>query len=246
MTPKDREYLSWHFHDFVCVDWQYSREEQRLQIHIRENWDSDENSDAFLLTFEGIRYYAAEGENNHQNSPLFWIISTAFTQSSRQKRLQKLFDEPLTEYEIELNNGYVDIICADIHAKRLKADPPPYTSTRPWTPPPPPEPFPPEEREERILAAAQNFDYPFEDFERVEETLQLLAENNDPALLPITRKILSLEAPNFLNTAIRLLRQCGTAEDLPLLYAHLPHTANSPYQRQVLLRTIDTLAQRES
>ena len=244
MTPKDREYLSWHFHDFVCVDWQYSRKEQRLQLHIRESWDSDENSDAFLLTFEDVRYYAAEAESNHPVSPLFWILSTAFTKSERKKRLEKHFDEPLMEYEIELDHGYVDIICGDIHAKRLKADPPP--STCPWTPPPPPEPFSGEEREERILAAAQNFDYPFDEYNRTEETLRHMEEQSDPDLLPIVRKILKLSKPSFLNTAIRLLSQCGTVEDLPLLYAHLPHTANSPYQRHLLLKAIDTLAQRKS
>ena len=243
MTPQDQKYLSWHFHDFVCVDWQYSRKEQRLQLHIRESWDSDEDSDAFLLTFEDVRYYTAEAESNHPVSPLFWILSTAFTKSERKKRLENHFDEPLMEYEIELANGYVDIICGDIHAKRLKADPPPSASTYLWSPP---EPFSGEEREERILAAAQKFDCPFADFDRAEETLRLMEENNDPDLLPIVREILKLSKPSFLNTAIRLLSQCGTAEDLPLLYAHLPHTANSPYQRHLLLRAIDTLAQRKS
>ena len=77
MADRSKEYLTWHFHDFVCVDWQYSREKQRLRIHIRENWDRDENSDAFCLEFEGIRYYAMEAESRNPISPLFWIISTA-------------------------------------------------------------------------------------------------------------------------------------------------------------------------
>ena len=103
-----------------------------------------------------------------------------------------------------------------------------------------------EEREERILAAAQNSDYPFDEYDRTEETLRQMEDQSDPDLLPIVRKILKLSKPSFLNTAVRLLSQCGTAEDLPLLYAHLPHTANSPYQRHLLLGAIDTLAQRQS
>lgn len=243
MTPRDREYLSWHFHDFVCVDWQYSRPEQRLQLHIREDWDSDENSDAFLLKFEGIRYYSMEAENHHPSSPLFWIISTtAFTTSERKKRLEKQFDEPLYQYEICLENGYVEIICADIHAERLKEDPPPYTPDSSWTPPPPPEPFPPEEREARILNAAQSHTYPSADYDRAEETLRLMEENKDPALPGLARAILHLDDPDFWETAVRILGRLGTAEDLPLLYAQIPGTMQRPYRRKLLLNSIDHLA----
>lgn len=243
MTPKDRTYLSCHFHDFVCVDWQYSREEQRLQLHIREDWDSDENSDAFLLKFEGIRYYSMEAENHFQNFPLFWIISTtAFTTSERKKRLEKQFDEPLYQYEICLENGYVEIICTDIHAERLKEDPPPYTPDPSWTPPPPPEPFPPEEREARILNAAQSHTYPSADYDRAEETLRLMEENKDPALPGLARAILHLDDPDFWETAVRILGRCGTADDLPLLYAQIPGTKQRPYRRKLLLNTIDHLA----
>lgn len=242
MTPKDRTYLSCHFHDFVCVDWQYSREEQRLQLRIRDDWDNEENSDTFLLKFEGIRYYSMEAENHHPNPPLFWIISTAFTTSERKKRLEKHFDEPLFQYEIWLSNGYVEIICADIHAERLKEESPPYTPDSSWTPPPPPEPFPPEEREALILEAAQNHTYPFSDYDRAEETLRLMEENKDPELPGLARAILHLDEPNFWDIAVRILGRIGTAEDLPLLYAQIPGTKQHPDRRKLLLNTIDLLA----
>ena len=245
MADRSKEYLTWHFHDFVCVDWQYSREKQRLRIHIRENWDRDENSDAFCLEFEGIRYYAMEAESRHPISPLFWIISTVFTQSARKDRLEKLFGEPLLQYEIELDGGYAQIICTDIHAKRLKEDPPPCITAQSWTPPPPPEQFLPEEREERILAAAQNHRYPSKDYDRGEETLRQMEENDDPDLLPIVRGILKLDKPNFWDIAVRLLGKYGTPEDLPLLYAHLPGTKNRPDLRRALLDAIDALGERQ-
>ncbi len=244
MDEKSKEYLSWHFHDFVCVDWQYSREEQRLRVHIREDWDSDENSDAFLLEFEGIRCCAMEAESHHPISPLFWIISTAFTQSARKERLEKQFGEPLLQYEIELDNGYAEIICTDIHAQRLKEDPPPCIAAESRTPPPPPEPFSGEEREERILAAAQNHTYPIEDYDRSEETLRQMEEKNEPDLLPIVRGILKLDKPNFWDIAVPLLGKYGTAEDLPLLYAQIPGTEQSPHRRRQLLNAIDLLAKR--
>ncbi len=255
MDEKSKRYLSWHFHDFYCVDWQYDNSENRLTLTIREDWMGRENSDGFRLSFEGICYYGMEAEESHPNPPLFWIISTAFIEDSPlRKRLEKeyvakmhLEDEPIEpflHYEMELDHGWVEIICRDIRAERLIENPPPYIPEHPWIPPKRPEPFPAEEREARILQAAQNTKYPFKDFERAEETLLQMGENNDPALLPIVRKILEMDEPNYWDIAVRLLGQVGTAEDLPLLYAHIPRTHSFPYRRRLLLNSIDLLAEK--
>ena len=136
----------------------------------------------------------------------------------------------------------MEIICADIHAERLKEESPPYTPDSSWTPPPPPEPFPPEEREALILEAAQNHTYPFSDYDRAEETLRLMEENKDPELPGLARAILHLDEPNFWDIAVRILGRIGTAEDLPLLYAQIPGTMQRPYRRKLLLNSIDHLA----
>jgi hypothetical protein len=69
-----------------------------------------------------------------------------------------------------------------------------------------------------------------------------MEENEDPALPGLARAILHLDDPDFWEIAVRILGRCGTAEDLPLLYAQIPGTMQRPYRRKLLLNSIDHLA----
>jgi hypothetical protein len=81
---------------------------------------------------------------------------------------------------------------------------------------------------------------------RLQRTLEKMAEEQDPQLLPTLRRMLALPSRILLRTTSRLLGEYGTAEDLPLLYAHLPGTKTRPDLRRALLDAIDALAEEEA
>ena len=73
-----------------------------------------------------------------------------------------------------------------------------------------------------------------------------MEENKDSELPALARAILHLDEPNFWDIAVRILGRIGTADDLPLLYAQIPSTKQRPYDRKLLLNTIDHLAAKNS
>jgi len=234
MNEVIQKYLSGYFHDSIFTDAHYDHASNTLTLSLQcyREWESYERwQDAaytYRLHFEGICHQVLETEIHGS-----WMDMMLIT-----GEIHSVPDKSLFRCTMLLNAGYAEILCRDIRLERAAGE----LAEPEYAPAAAPKPLSGAELLVQLSRLENGEDSSVRTMIRLDSTLRTMADNRDSALPALLRRILALPRPICLRTAVRLLGECGTAEDLPLLYAHLPRTASHPETRRVLLNAIDTLS----
>lgn len=246
MNETIRRYLTYYFHDSTFTDAHFDRETTTLTLTLQcdreldcpENWKDKRYT--YHLIFEGVRFHWLETECSGSWMDMQFLIGE-FLDSDRKKREEETAGEPLIHYGIHLSGGWAEILCREIRIERAAGE-----LTEPeCVPAAEPTPFNRAETLVLLSRLTNGEALSVRAMPRLQRTLEKMAEEQDPELLPTLRRMLALPGRILLRTTSRLLGKCGTAEDLPLLYAHLPGTKTRPDLRRALLDAIDALGERQ-
>ena len=242
-----RRYLTYYFHDSTFTDAHFDRETTTLTLTLQcdreldcpENWKDERFT--YRLIFAGVRFHRLETEYRGSWMDMQFLIGE-FLDSDCKKREEEKAGEPLIHYGIHLSGGWAEILCREIRIERAVGE-----LTEPeCVPAAEPTPFNRAETLVLLSRLTNGEALSVRAMPRLQRTLETMAEEKDPQLLPTLRRMLALPGRILLRTTSQLLGKYGTPEDLPLLYAHLPGTKNRPYLRRALLDAIDALAEEET
>jgi len=189
------------------------------------------------LVFDGVLYHVMESRSDGENMPLCFLTGD-FPDTGRKRNAEIQHGSPLLHYAIHLRPGYAEILCRNIELHSpaaLPVLPPPDTSL-------PQKILSAAECARLITSLSYGMSVSVVTVNRLRRTLETMAETREEQLLSILRRLLALPTPPLLAVSARLIAQCGTKEDLPLLYAHLPRTERRPDLRHALLDAADMLA----
>lgn len=243
MTGTEQKYLTYYFHDSIFTDAHYEYETNTLTLTLQcyremDSWEnrSDEKY-TYRLHFEGVRHQILE-----TNTRASWMdmqfLAGEFLDSARKNREEKKTGEALIHYAMKLSyDGWAEILCRNIRVERAVgelAEPESITVSAPK----------PLSRAEMLmqLSRMENGEgiSPRAMF-RLDAALKQMDEENAADLPAFVRRVLALEHPICLRTAVRIIGKCGTTEDVSRLCTLLPRTANRPDTRCALLDAIDAL-----
>lgn len=236
MTETTRNILCRYFHDSVFTDAHYDRDGATLTLSLQCEREMDEHHDdwrdaayTYRLIFEGVRRQMLETECGGSWTDVQFLTG------------EFLPTPDGLWYAMHLHRGYAEIVCCDIRVERADGGAipvvcPPSPSIQP--------PLTPTERNRLLTALQYGGSLSVMQMLRLRRTLEEMERTADPELAEVLRRILVMERGILLAVTSRMIAEVGEAQDLPLLYAHLPKTAERPDLRRALLYAIDRLARR--
>ena len=248
MKETIRKYLTYYFHDSSFTDAHFDRETSTLTLTLQcdreldcpENWKDEKYT--YRLIFEGVQYQLLETGCRDIWTDMQFLVGELLD-SARKKEEEENIGEPLIHYGIHLSGGWAEILCRDIRIERAEGeltDIPEKTKKEADF-----SPMTPGERNRLLTTLTYGGSLGVMPMMRLRRTLEQMHAEKDEELPALLRRILALPGRILLSTTAGILSECGTKDDLPLLYAHLPETKTRPDLRRALLDAIDALAEKE-